>query len=163
MNYCTPHLPFEWRAKRPIAAVRQTHLICSHLHHLHSISQTKASEILYLATWIKQPRKGKISVLLPTLLCIHLLFSRNNRGNNRWPLGAARLSFLGSKCFVHVVLDENVDLELKLRNPIFSSLSLSFFVWVKSMFFSHEVLKRNVEGIISTLRFLFFFFFLPSI
>ena len=48
---------------------------------------------------------------------------------------------------------------IKLRNPIFSSLSLSFFVWVKSMFFSHEVLKRNVEGIISTLRFLFFFLF----
>ena len=163
MNYCTPHLPFEWRTKRPIAAVRQTHLICSHLHHLHFISQTKASEIIYLATWIKQPRKGKISVLVPTLLCIHLLFSRNNTGNDRWPLGAARLSFLGSECFVHVVLDENVDFALKLRNPNFSSLSLSlsFFVWVKSMFFSHEVLKRNVEGMISTLR--FSSFFLPSI
>ena len=59
----------------------------SHLEHMHSVSQTKANEILHLGTWIKQPRKGKNSVLVPTLLCIHVLFSRNNNGNNGWPLG----------------------------------------------------------------------------
>ena len=43
--------------------------------------------------------------------------------------------------------------------------SIFFGVWVwvlclsKKHVFSHDVLKRNVEGIISTLRFLFFFFF----
>ena len=36
-----------------------------------------------------EPVVGKISVQVPTSLCIHLLFSRNNSGNNGWPLGAA--------------------------------------------------------------------------
>ena len=36
---------------------------------------------------------GKIS------LCIHLLFSRNNSGNNGWPLGAAPFVFRSLKFF----------------------------------------------------------------
>ena len=92
---------------------------------MHSVSQTKANEILHLGTSIKQPRKGKNSVLVPTLLCTYLLFSRNNSGNNWWPLGAASLFF------VYAVLDENVD--------FFRS------VWAKSTHFVPWIFKMERE------------------
>ena len=44
-------------------------------------------------TWINQLRKGMVAVELATLLCMHLLFLRNNSGNNGWPFGAAHFVF----------------------------------------------------------------------
>ena len=64
-----------------------------------------------------------IAVQLPTLLCMHLLFLRNNSGNNGWPL------FIGGKCFFHVVLAENVKSALKIQIPVFLSLSKKHLLW----------------------------------
>ena len=47
----------------------------------------------FTLTWINQLRKGMVAVELPTLLCMHLLFLRNNSGNNGWPFGAAHFVF----------------------------------------------------------------------
>ena len=47
----------------------------------------------FTLTWINQLKKGMVAVELPTLLCMHLLFLRNNSGNNGWPFRAARFVF----------------------------------------------------------------------
>lgn len=87
---------------------------------MHSISQTKATEILHLGTWIKQPRKGKNFVLVPTLLCIHLLWTTVTTKDGPWgPLAY----FFGSICFFYVFMKMSI-----LRSKyevLFFSLCLS--------------------------------------
>ena len=56
------------------------------------LSTAMKFEILYFGL-NKQAKKGMIAVQLPTLLCMHLLFLRNNSGNNGWPFGVAHFVY----------------------------------------------------------------------
>ena len=64
---------------------------------------------------------GKISVQVPTSLCIQLLFWKNNRSKNGRPLGATGFVLLTLRFFfyVHVDIDEILEFSLKIRQVHF--------------------------------------------
>ena len=98
----------------------------------------------FTLAWINKLRKGMIPKELATLLCMHLLFSIVATMDG---LLAALTLVLGDKCFLDVVLAENVDFSFKYR------IQFSWFLVSKKHVFVAWSLKWTVKSV--TLAFLF--------